>query len=282
MSKLVYLNDRFLKEQDATISYLDLSVQRGYAIFDFFRLIGNQPLHLDDHLDRFYFSAEQMRLPVSKTREELKQIIMELIWENELPDSGIRIQLTGGDYADGSEFTSPTLIISQVRFLFPSDSHLENGMKLISYQHQRQLPEVKSTDYLISIWLQPLLKETKADDILYYFGGIISECPRSNFFLVTADEKLATPAKNILKGITRKKLIQLASSEFMVEERDVHIEEVASAKEAFITSTTKQIIPVVEIDGKPIGDGVPGQVTKKLMRQLTELTGIRSREASGK
>src|SRR6185436_14223018 len=100
MSKMVYLKDRFLKDNEASLSYLDLSVQRGYAIFDFFRLVGNQPLHLQDHLDRFYSSAEQMRLPIPKSRGELKQIIKELIWENELPDSGIRVQLTGGENND--------------------------------------------------------------------------------------------------------------------------------------------------------------------------------------
>ena len=274
MSKLVYLKDRFLKDTEAHLSYLDLSVQRGYSIFDFFRLVGNQPLHLQDHLDRFYSSAEQMRLPIPKSRGELKQIIKELIWENELPDSGIRIQLTGGEYHDGQEFNSPTLIISQIQFPFPSSSLLEDGMRLVSYQYQRQLPQVKTTDYLMSIWLQPILKDGNANDILYYSGGIITESPRSNFFLVTEEGKLVTPGSNILRGITRKNLIQVASTEYEVEERDVRMEEVAKAKEAFITSTTKQIIPVVQLDGNMIGDGKPGTTTKKLMKQLGERTGL--------
>jgi len=274
MSKLVYLKDRFLKDTDAQLSYQDLSVQRGYAIFDFFRLVGNQPLHLQDHLDRFYSSAEQMRLPIPKSRGEIKQIIKELIWENELPDSGIRIQLTGGEYNDGQEFNSPTLIISQIRFPFPPSSLLEKGMRLMSYQYQRQLPQVKTTDYLMSIWLQPILKEGNADDILYHSGGIITESPRSNFFLVTDEGRLVTPGSNILRGVTRKNLIQMASTEHVVEERDVRMEEVATAKEAFITSTTKQIVPVVQVDGKMIADGRPGTITMKLMKQLGERTGL--------
>ena len=96
MSKLVYLNDRFLDEAKASISIQDLNVQRGYGIFDFFRLVGNKPLHLEEHLDRFFFSAQQMRLPVPNSREDLKMVIKELIWENEMPDSGFRIQMTGG------------------------------------------------------------------------------------------------------------------------------------------------------------------------------------------
>ncbi len=274
MKKLVYLNDRFLKEEDARVSYLDLGLQRGYGIFDFFRLVGNQPLHFEDHLDRFYYSAEQMRLPIVKTRGEIKQIIKELIWENELPDSGIRIQLTGGDVGEGNEFDSPSLIISQLQFPFPSAGMLENGLKLVSFEHQRQLPQVKTTDYLMSIWLQPFLKEKVADDILYHSNGIISESPRSNFFLVSRDGKLVTPGHHILKGITRKKLIEMASTEYVIEERDLHMDEVASASEAFITSTTKQIVPVVELDGKVIGNGLRGEITKKLMIELRERTGI--------
>ena len=275
MNKLVYLKDRFFKDEDARVSFSDLGLQRGYAIFDFFRLVGNQPLHLEEHLDRFYRSAEQTRLPIPKSREEIKQVIKELIWENEIPDSGIRIQLTGGQYNDEGNFNDPTLIISQHQFPFPTATIRENGISLVSYHYQRQLPTVKSTDYLMSIWLQPFLKEQAADDILYYFNDNIRESPRSNFFLVTEDGKLVTPASNILQGVTRKNVIQMASMEYGVEERDVRLHEVQTAREAFITSTTKQIIPVVQLDGKAIADARPGEITKKLMRQLQEQTGIR-------
>lgn len=274
MNRLVYLNDHFVHEEKATISCLDLGFQRGYAIFDFFRLIGNQPLHLEDHLDRFYFSASEMRLPVPKSRDELKQVIMELIWENEIPNSGIRIQLSGGFFTDGNAFTNPSLIISQVEFPLATQSMKENGIKLVSYEHQRQLPQVKSTDYIMSIWLQEYLKEQQADDLLYYSNGAITESPRSNFFIVSNEDRVVTPADQILKGITRKKVIELASSQFTIEERRVTKEEAYSAREAFITSTTKQIIPVVQVDGKTIGDGLPGSVTKKLMQQLNEACGF--------
>ena len=120
MSRLVNINGKFVQESAASLSFQDLSIQRGYSVFDFFRLVGNQPLHLEDHLNRFFHSASEMRLPVPKTREEIKQLIHELVWENELPDSGVRIQLTGGEFLDGSDFNSPSLIISQLMFPFPS------------------------------------------------------------------------------------------------------------------------------------------------------------------
>src|SRR3954471_1305936 len=247
MSRLVYLEDRFLNTEKANISILDLSVQRGYAIFDFLRLIGNHPLHLDDHLNRFFYSAEQMRLPVPKSREEIKQIIHELIWENDIPASGIRIQLTGGNFSDGNEFFNPLLFISQAPFPAPSRDHFENGIRLASYEYQRQLPHVKSTDYLMSIWLQPYLSERSADELLYHVGGMITESPRSNFFILSQEGKLVTPATGILKGITRIKVLQLASEVYTIEERALSMEEAIGAKEAFITSTTKQILPVTQI-----------------------------------
>ena len=274
MSRLVNINGKFLQETAASISFQDLSVQRGYSVFDFFRLVRNQPLHLEDHLNRFFNSALEMRLPVPKTREEIKQLIHELIWENELPDSGIRIQLTGGEFADGSDFNAPSLIISQLAFPFPTQSMQDNGMHLLLHAHQRQLPQVKSTDYMMSIWLQPLLKENQADDFLYHNNGIITECPRSNFFMVSAEGKIVTPANNILKGITRMKVLMLASNYFQVEERDIHIDELQAATEAFITSTTKQIIPVTRINGKEVGNGQVGEVTKKLTTELRAYCGF--------
>jgi len=274
MSRLVNINGKFLQETAASISFQDVSVQRGYSVFDFFRLVRNQPLHLEDHLNRFFNSASEMRLPVPKTREEIKQLIHELVWENELPDSGIRIQLTGGEIADGSDFNAPSLIISQLAFPFPTQSMQDNGMHLLLHAHQRQLPQVKSTDYMMSIWLQPLLKENQADDFLYHNNGIITECPRSNFFMVSPEGKIVTPANNILKGITRMKVLMLASNYFQVEERDIHIDELQAATEAFITSTTKQIIPVTRINGKEVGNGQVGEVTKKLTTELRAYCGF--------
>jgi len=249
-------------------------VQRGYGIFDFFRLIGNKPLHLDDHLDRFYFSAEQLRLDIPKPREEIKLIIQELIWENELPNSGFRIQLTGGELENGLTQFQPLLFISQIEFASPSFQQSENGIKLATYDHQRQLSHIKSIDYLMSLWLQPFLKEQSADDILYVSNGFIRESPRSNVFLVTHDEKIVTPGEHVLKGITRKKLIQHASNNYAVEEREIHVEEMWSAREIFLTSTTKQILPVTCVNNNTINDGKPGAVTRKLFEELRQMNGM--------
>lgn len=230
------------------LSFKDLSFQRGYGIFDFFRLKANKPLFLEAHLDRFFFSAEEMRLPVPLAKEEIKTAIAALIEKNHLPNTGIRLSLTGGNTDDGFNIGQPAFLITQHPFTPPAAEQVQNGIRLFSYPFQRQLPQVKTIDYLMAIWLQPKRIEAGADDILYYQDGIISESPRSNIFLVTADNKIVTPAENVLAGITRNKVLALAKEHYSVEERAVSIAEIKKAKEAFLTSTTKQVLPVAQID----------------------------------
>jgi D-alanine transaminase/branched-chain amino acid aminotransferase len=262
------INGEFVLKNEASILISDLSIQRGYGIFDYFRTINYKPVFLEDHLQRFYFSASEMLMGASYKSDELKKVIQELIEKNKIPDSGIRITLTGGYSEDGYTQAKPNLLITQTPFTFNQDN-FNKGTRLITYQHQRQLPQVKTIDYLMAIRLQSFIKENNADDILYYNENEICECPRSNFFIVTKNDKIITPAKNILKGITRKKI--LGSSEFDITEGIIKPTDILNIKEAFITSTTKNILPVLKINGREIGDGIPGMVTRKIYDYLFSL-----------
>ena len=212
-----FLNHTFLPAAGASLGVSDLAIQRGYGIFDYFKTIDNRPIFLDDHLDRFYHSAARMRLAAGKTREELKAIIAELQQLNQLPDSGIRITLTGGYSPDSISPGLPNLIITQ-HPLIPPRKDCPPPVRLISYPHQRQLPDVKTIDYLMALHLQPDICDRGAFDVLYHYNGVITECPRCNFFLVTADGTLVTPARNVLKGITRMKVLEFAYANSKVEE----------------------------------------------------------------
>ena len=265
MNHYSIINGEFVLKNEATILISDLSVQRGYGIFDFFRTNNFQPIFLEDHLDRFFYSAEQMNLEAAFSREELKQLIFKLIKKNEIPDSGIRITLTGGYSEDGYSIAKPNLLITQSVFSFNKEN-FNKGIRLITYQHQRQLPQVKTIDYLIAIHLQPFLKKNNVDDLLYFDNNEIRECPRSNFFAVTHEGQVITPAKNILKGITRKKILEF--SEFDGKEVSIYLDDLFTFKEAFITSTTKNILPVLEVNGKPVGNGRPGQITQKIYEKM--------------
>jgi len=259
------INGQFFKTSEANILITDLAVQRGYGIFDFFVTVNNQPVFLDDHLDRFYNSASIMRLEPVPNRVELKRLIYKLIEKNEIPNSGIRITLTGGYSTDGYSIATPNLLITQNPFTYNIDS-FEKGINLVTYNYQRQLPQVKTIDYLQAIYLQPFIKENKADDVLYHNEGEIRECPRGNFFIVTKDEEVITPTKDILAGVTRKKV--LSFSDFNAKEASIKLEDIDNVAEAFVTSTTKFVLPVFSIDGKLIGNGRPGKITTKLFYKL--------------
>lgn len=260
------INGELILNDDAKILITDLSIQRGYGIFDFFRTSGNQPLFLEDHLDRFYHSATQIHLEPQLNREQLKVSINRLINKNNLPNSGVKITLTGGYSADGyTPVGKPNLLITQ-SLIANNFGNLNEGINLVTYDHQRQLPEIKTIDYLKAIYLQPFIKENNADDVLYYHQNEVTECPRSNFFMVNQDNELLTPSKNILRGITRKRI--LAFREFDCKETTIILEDIKTAKEAFITSTTRIVLPVIKIDGKTIGNGKPGAVATAAYHKL--------------
>lgn len=234
---------------DAVLPGNDLGLQRGYAIFDFLRVAENVPLYIDDHLSRFYHSAAAMHLPVKESREDLKIAIGEMIQQNNMPSSGIKILLTGGASSDGYSIHSPNLLMVQQPMAEPPTSLVQPGYILFTYEYQRELPTVKTTNYLMAIRLQPWLREMGGNDVLYRMGNCVSECPRSNFFIITKDNKLVTPAENILPGITRKQLLGIAKENgIVVEERALTLPDIQMAKEAFISSSTKRIIPVAQVD----------------------------------
>jgi D-alanine transaminase/branched-chain amino acid aminotransferase len=270
-SPFFFINDEFVPAAQASLLVADLSIQRGYGIFDYFMTLGGRPIFLDPHLDRFFHSAAQLRLPVDKTREQLTAIIAELQQRNSIPDSGIRMTLTGGYSADGYTLSQPNLIITQK----PLDTSLtpicEPSIRLVTYPHRRQMPDTKTIDYLMAIWLQPYIRQHGAGDVLYQLDGIVSECPRSNFFIITADDTIVTPGKNILKGITRMKILEVAAARFRVEERDVTLEDIRKAREAFIASTTNHVRPVSHVDGHAVEQTVPGPISQWLNEQIYQL-----------
>jgi len=267
----VYLNNKFIEDDQAYLHVSDLSIQRGYGIFDFLRTMDGAPLFMDDHLDRFYASADAMHLPVKKSREELSSVIHELIKKSSLSEAGIRITLTGGYSTDSYQIAEPNLVITCNPVKISTQNDFEKGVSIITHEYQRELPHVKSINYLMAVWLQPLLKDKQADDLLYHRNNIITEFPRSNVFIVTAGNKLVTPARNVLKGITRKNILSLAKEIAQVEERDIIVEELSDAPEVFLTATTKKIMPVIRINNKMVGNGKPGPVTTKLYKKFLEL-----------
>ena len=266
----VIINGKFLPADKGQILISDLAIQRGYGVFDFFKTINGVPVFLEDHLDRLYRSADQMRLDFGYDRDALKAMLFELMGMNNLPFSGVKITVTGGYAEDGYSLAKPNVLITQQPLLLYNDANA-SPLKIVSYEHQRQMPHIKTIDYLMAIWLQPFIKLNQADDVLYHNNGVITECPRSNFFIVTDDDVLVTPANNVLHGITRMQILRHLKHICTIEERNITLDEVYKAKEAFVSNSSKNILPVVKVDQHKIGTGEPGPLTMRIKKELLQL-----------
>lgn len=261
-------NDKIVDQDKAFVHVSDLTLLRAYGVFDFFRLVGLKPLFIEDHLNRFFNSADILRLKCPIGRKKMKSLILEMISANQIQNSGIRIVLTGGESSTGYSIGSPTFFVINEPINPLPESQFGDGIKLISYEYLRDIPEVKSINYLIGIYKLPEIKANGALDLLYHWNGKVSELTRSNFFIVDQDNKIVTPGNGMLKGVNRKHVLHMAKEKFAMEERDLFMEELANVKEAFITGTTKKVMPVYQIDDLIIGNGKPGPVTVELQQMF--------------
>ena len=268
---IAYINQIFTAAEKAALPIGDLAIQRGYAVFDYFRIKQNAPLFLDDYLDRFFRSADLMFLHPVQTREEVKSIMSELMAQNKMAESGMRMILTGGCSPDHYEPALPNLVIVQEELQMPSHERFMAGVKVITHEYQRDLPLVKTTNYLMGVWMQHKIRAQNASDVLYHKQGNVSELPRANVMMVTKDGRIVTPSENILQGITRMKLLELAAHKYSVELRELSVAELKNAAEVFMTSTTKRILPIVQLDEFVIGNGKAGPVTSLLNAAFIEM-----------
>ncbi len=268
---IVFINGQFVEEKDASIGIADLSIQRGYGIFDFFRTIKNVPLFIDDYLDRFFSSANLLHLQPAYDKEAIRNIVAEMIRKNRIEISGFKLILTGGYSIDGFEPGSPNFIITQQPLDISSEKKFEKGIKIILHEYLRDVPTAKSINYLMAVYLRDKILLQNADDVLYYQNDGILEFPRSNVFIVTKDKTVVTPAENVLHGITRKKVLELAGEKYKTETRKISTSELKNAAEVFLTSTTKRLLPVLQVDDKPIGDEKPGEITRALYKSFIDL-----------
>ena len=253
------------------IGVADLGLQRGYGVFDFVRTRNGKLFHFKDHLARFNRSASELRLKLPISDAEITEIANQLIGESELEMPSVRLILTGGYSNSSPVLEHPNFImIAEELSTYPSDVYVQGG-KLITVQYQRELPHVKSLNYINAIRLDPLKREGNAFDILYHSHHGVTECPRSNFFIFRGDT-LVTPRDHVLHGITRKLVLRLARDRFSIEERAVRFDELGVADEAFITSTSKGAIPIVQIDDLYIGGGSVGARTKEILALLADYT----------
>jgi len=261
MKPFCFAVDKIIESEKASLHPMDIGLIRGYGVFDFFRTVNYHPMFLDDYLNRFIWSAEQTHLSLRYDFDRLQNIVHELIDKNNLKQGGIRMILSGGVSDNHFSPAASSLFIFCEELLMPSEEKYGNGVNLLTVDYIRPIPEIKTTNYALPVYLSADWGTKNAEDVLYHFNGIISESSRSNIFIVK-DGITSTPKNNILRGITRKRILELQQD---IQVRDIRLEEVLEADEVFISSTTKRILPITKIDGRPVGSGLVGEKTKSIM-----------------
>ncbi|MCB9138969.1 MAG: aminotransferase class IV [Caldilineaceae bacterium] len=263
---IFYVNGEFTPAEHAALPLNDLGIVRGYGVFDFWRTYDGTPFHQREHLQRFARSAAQIDLALPWTEDELNALVNETVARNGFANAGIRIIATGGPAPDYmSPQGNPSLVIMVKAVPAYQATNYSEGCRAITKAMIRERPTVKSLNYIGAIMAVEEAKRRDATEALYLTAdGCITEGTRSNFFLVKGGE-LITPAEGVLDGITRMAVLKLAPARLPTTERAVHISELADADEVFITSSTKELLPIVQIDDLVIGDGRPGPVTLTLL-----------------
>lgn len=267
MGELIYyLDGNFVPAAEAMIPLGDLGVVRGYGVFDFLRTYNGRPFHLMDHLLRLKSSADQIGLKLPLELEEIADVVRQTLAHNDLPEANIRLVVTGGVSSNYFTPDGPgTLAVMVTPTTAYPQSYYTEGTKVVTTEMGRELASVKSLNYIGAIMaMREAAKEGAVEAIYVDQEGQISEGTRSNFFVVK-DGVIITSKDDVLFGVTRNVLIEVATQAFDVVERPITLADLAEADEAFLTSSTKEVMPVVQVDEIVIGDGRVGPVSQQLL-----------------
>ncbi len=264
---IYYVNGAFVEEDQAKISVNDLSVIRGFGVFDFLRTYNGVPFHLDDHLHRLERSARLIGLSLPHPLAKIREITLETLRRNSHTESNIRLVVTGGLSSDGiTPGDSPQLLIMITPVKEMPPQWYSEGAKIITCHVERFMPGAKSINYIPAILCQREARQQQAIEAIYVDrNGYMLEGTTSNVFAFIGDTLVTPPCNRVLPGITRQVVIRLAEKEFTLVERDLHKDEVRLIDEAFLASTVREVAPITAIDSVKIGDGTPGLRSRKIM-----------------
>jgi branched-chain amino acid aminotransferase len=267
-----YIGGQWVHPNEATISINDIAVLRGYSVFESLRTYNRRPFHLDEHLMRLYRSAILIEMEIPWSSAQIAGIVREIIARNMYRHATIRLLITGGESEDGIlPSGKPTLAVLITPLGERDMEQFAKGCWLITTSLQRVSPEAKTANYVAAVRaLKEATRRGAADALFVNEQGHVLEATRSNFCIFRGDT-LITPREGILIGITRNVVLELARGRFVVEERPILLEELAMADEAFLTSSSKEITPVVQIDDLIITNGKPGLRTYELEKRFSEM-----------
>lgn len=272
---IYYVDGEFTPEDRASIPVNDLGVIRGYGVFDFLRTYNMRPFFLEEHIRRLEASARLIELAMPATRREIYGITLETLSRNRgnMAEAEIRIVVTGGMSPDGitPQGASRLLVMVAPHHSYPAEWY-RDGAAVVTIPDERYLPGAKTTNYIPAILALSRARRQGAVESIYIDRNHrLLEGTTSNLFAFIGD-RLVTPGASVLPGITRKVVLGLAGMEFQVEVRDIHRDEVRLMDEIFLTSSNKEVLPVVSMDALPVGGGIPGPRTRRIMERFAAYT----------
>lgn len=279
---LIYLNDKFVPEEEAKVSVFDHGFLYGDGIYETLRAYDGRIFRCKEHIERLFQSASLIELNIKRTKKKIEDSLYESLNVNNLKDAYVRLSITRGYGEIGLDpelCPVPTIIIIAKEFKGHPEELYRKGVNIAIVSIRRNHPEalnprIKSNNFLNNILAKVEAKKRGAfEGIMLSHSGYVCEGTTSNIFMVKAGVLITPPvALGLLEGITRSVVIELAEkNNIKVEERVFTPDELYSADECFITSTTLEVMPVVKVDERQIGNGIPGNITKRLAQGFKDL-----------
>ena len=272
MSEIVYLNGEFMPLEKAYIPVLDRGFIFGDGVYEVIPVYSRRPFRLPEHLKRLQHSLDSIRLADPMTGEEWATLIHDIVARNAGDDQSVYLQVTRGVAKRDHAFpknVKPTVFMMSSPLVTPPPALVENGVSAITATDYRWLKcDVKSVSLLGNCLLRQAAVDADAVETVLFRDGYLTEASASNVFVVK-NGKLLAPPKNhlVLPGITYDVVLELAAANgIALEVREVSEQEVRSADEIWVTSSTKEVLAVTLLDGKPVGDGRPGALFRRMYR----------------
>ena len=283
MSLKIYINGKLYDKENAVVSVYDHGLLYGDGVFEGIRSYGGKVFRLKEHLDRLWYSAKAIRLEIPMTREELAKAIVDTLAVNGIKDGYIRVVVTRGAGTlglDPNRCSDPqVIVITDLISLYPEELY-RKGLEIVTVSTMRNhpaalSPRIKSLNYLNNILAKiEGLQAGCIEALMLNHKGEVAECTGDNIFLVRGGKLLTPPIDAcILEGVTRDAVMELARGagidvrEITLTKHDVYI-----ADECFLTGSAAEVVPVVKVDSRTIGDGTPGPITRDLAARFHKLT----------
>ena len=281
----IYIDGKYLDEQNAKVSVFDHGLLYGDGIFEGIRAYHGRVFKLKEHIDRLFYSAKAILLSIPLSHEEMMRAVVATCRENQIRDGYVRLMVTrgvGGLGLNPNRCKQPSVIIIADKIqLYPQEMY-DEGMAIVTVPTTRNLhnavnPAIKSLNYLNNILAKIEANIAGVEEaIMLNSEGYVAECTGDNIFILKNNQMFTPPlSAGALYGITRGVVMELArAANISVSEPNLTRYDLFNADECFLTGTGAELIPVTKIDGRVIGTGKPGPVTKRLVEQYHALTQV--------